>query len=281
MTKQQQEPPLILNMSLTFTTQLDITDPEIVTYLMEVSKDKDRFKSILISSMTSEPKFQQPLAQPLSQPVAQPVAAPATSSKPKATRKRKAEGPAAREFTEADIPEFLDALLEDHITFVPDSDVDYVDVSMIRARFEKVLADRYQITRGAKSIISRLLKPKQINVLLTQKMEAKDAEFINTIKTKPNDLMWASHVGEDYAMADYLNENNEVTFKNVFLKVKFSDDGLRAIPCKPRGKKTQKASSSAVTQDPVVAEQEASTIFATPAPPQSVEVSDDEEEDEE
>ena len=245
---------------------------------MEVSKDKDRFKSILVGAMTSELKSQQPLAQPM----ATSGTAPTTSTsppKPKVSRKRKAEGPVAREFTEADIPDFIDALIEDHIIFVPDNNMEFVDMTMIRGRFEKVLADRYQITRGSKTIISRLLKPKQINVLLTEKMEAKEAAFINTLKTKPNDLMWASYVGDEYAMDEYFTEKKEVIFKNVFLNAKFTDNGPRAIPCKPRVKKSQKATEQA--PEPSVAEQEASTIFATPLKDVSADDLDISEDDEE
>jgi hypothetical protein len=211
----------------------NVINPEVMTYLMELGKDSTAIEKIVFDAMQKKPQL--PIQAKTGGDFSSDEDTMVTET-PK-TRKRKAEP--SHDFTEESIPEFLDALIEDHVEIVPGNNTEFIDISTLRERFETVLADRFNITRGSKGIIARVLKPKVTNELLTTKLVTKGAEHAHVLNVTANPLTWTTFVGEGHNMNDYLIDD-KVTFKNVFFNAKFNTEGPRVAPCKPRTKKNKK-----------------------------------------
>lgn len=217
-----------------------ITDPEVMTFLLqEAGDDSERFEALIKRFMSSKREL---LSTPVSQNSTEavvPPCAPATQVvTPSVNRKRKATTPASRDFTEETVPEFIEKIINDYLVVTNDTtSQDFVDMSAIRGLFEQVLEEEYSITRGAKGIIAKLLKPTVVNPLVT---DAIGVALEKSIKVKLDPMSFASIVPEGYTFEECADKDNMVMFKNVFLGVRLADGGSSATPAKPRAKKSTK-----------------------------------------
>lgn len=216
------------------TYNVRITDPEVLTFLLkEAGDDSSRFESLIKRVMTSSALPMTPVAQISTAAVMPPLRAteqlPATPSK-----KRKATGPVGRDFTEESVPEFIEKIVKDYLVLSDEND--FVDMATIRGLFERVLAEEYSITRGAKGIIAKLLKPTTVNDLIAENL---GVALEKSIKIKLDPVSFASIVPEEYKFEECADKKNMVTFKNIFLGVRLADGGSFATPYKPRTKKSK------------------------------------------
>lgn len=222
-----------------------ITDPEILTFLLqEAGDDSAQFEALIRRVMaTKGSTMRLPIAQ-ISTGVEVEQCAPVTPSETpsKVSKKRKATTPAARDFTEESVPDFIIKLIKDYLV-VSDEPTShdtqpFVDMTAIRGLFEKVLAEEYSISRGAKGIIAKFLKPTVVNDLIAENL---GVPLEKSIKVKLDPESFSAVVPEEYKFEECADKKNMVTFKNVFLGVRFADGGSFATPSKPRTKKNTTA----------------------------------------
>lgn len=227
-----------------------ITDPEVLTFLLkEAGDDSSRFEALIKRVMTSSTLPMTTVAQNTTAAVMRATEQPPATPNDTPSKKRKATGPVGRDFTEESVPEFIEKIVKDYLVMSDEND--FVDMATIRGLFERVLAEEYSITRGAKGIIAKLLKPTTVNDLIADNL---GVALEKSIKIKLDPVSFASIVPEEYKFEECADKKNMVTFKNIFLGVRLADGGSSATPYKPRTKKS-KDSNEATSAEESVEEQ--------------------------
>ena len=222
-----------------------VSNPSVMTFLMEhVGDDSERFEEMMLNVMATqlhghsalplESRTMRPREVIVVPSDAEPVQAPVQALALAPRRKRKASDSRSRGFTEEMIPEFLESLVE-MLQFSEDSEEDFVDMPALRGLFEKILMERYGITRGAKVILTKILKPTSVAAELVEILESRGAAFHRDLKIKPSPIAWAAMVPDGLALDDYLCPSGTVSLKNVFLGVRIRGSSSPLVtPVKPR-----------------------------------------------
>lgn len=159
--------------------------------------------------------------------------------------KRKAEEPAGREFT---TEEFVETLIKNHLV-VTGVDTDICDLASIRDTFEKVLEEHYSITRGAKSIIAKHLKPTMVNTMIVEKVTEAGGSYEKSLKINVDPITYLALAPAECHIDDFKDTTGSISLKNVFTGVRMEGPMHKIVPCAPRKPRGKAAATVEATQN--------------------------------